>query len=149
MSSEVSTKVAADISRLAQGGGIVSIDTRDSFSSQNNRISQADKSAGTVPGKTGALTATATEASDTERNAGTAGQVSSEELAQAVAEMNQHFQNVQRNIHFSIDDETGTTVVKVIESDTEEVIRQIPSEEIVALSKYLEENAGRIIRAEA
>lgn len=149
MSSEVSTKFAADISRLAQGGGIVSIDTRDSFSSQNNRISQADKSAGTALGKSTGSTATATEASDTKGNAGTDGQVSNEELMQAVAEMNQHFQNVQRNIHFSVDDETGTTVVKVIEAETEEVIRQIPSEEIVALSKYLEESAGRIIRAEA
>lgn len=149
MSSEIPTKVAADISRLAQGGGVVPNDVRGSFSSQENRISQTQKSAETVLGKTSGSPATAGEASNTGKNSDAAGQVSSEELMQAVAEMNQHFQNVQRNIHFSVDDDTGTTVVKVIESDTEEVIRQIPSEEVLTLSKYIEESAGRIIRAEA
>jgi flagellar protein FlaG len=140
MSSEISNKVAAEISGTTQGSGVISSATRGSFSSQDSRISQTQRAA---------AASSSQSQSASEEPADKAAEVSSEELMQAVEEMNEYFQNVQRNIHFSVDDDTGTTVVKVIESDTEEVIRQIPSEEILALSKYIEESAGRIIRAEA
>ncbi len=41
------------------------------------------------------------------------------------------------NLEFSIDDTTGQTVVKVVDSSTKEVIRQIPSEEMLAIAQTL------------
>lgn len=56
-----------------------------------------------------------------------------------------YMQNVQRNLNFSIDDSTGQTVVKVIDAESEEVIRQFPSEEMLALARHLSELNGESV----
>jgi flagellar protein FlaG len=50
------------------------------------------------------------------------------ELASQVESLNQF---VNRNLEFSVDDETGQQVLRVIDSDTGEVVRQIPPEQIL------------------
>lgn len=55
-------------------------------------------------------------------------------LAQAVNDINGHIQNLQRDLQFSIDDDSGQTVIKVIDSESKEVIRQIPPEEVLAMA---------------
>jgi flagellar protein FlaG len=62
---------------------------------------------------------------------------SGQELEETVEELNQMVQSVRRNLQFSIDKESGRTVIKVIDSDSEEVIRQIPPEEVLALARRL------------
>jgi flagellar protein FlaG len=47
---------------------------------------------------------------------------------------------VQSNLQFSIHEASGHVIVKVIDTETDEVIRQIPSEAILALA----ENAERL-----
>ncbi len=59
----------------------------------------------------------------------------SEELNAAVQQMNTYVQNIQRDLQFSVDEESGRNVVKVIDSKSKEVIRQIPSEEVLALAR--------------
>jgi flagellar protein FlaG len=59
----------------------------------------------------------------------------SAELNAAVQQMNTYVQNIQRDLQFSIDEESGRNVVKVIDSKSKEVIRQIPSEEVLALAR--------------
>lgn len=71
-------------------------------------------------------------------------EISSEDLQQAVAELNQHIQNIERDLLFSVDDSSGRTVVRVVNSDTEEVIRQIPSEEVLRISRSIHEQMGDI-----
>jgi len=71
-------------------------------------------------------------------------EVSSEDLKQAVTELNQHIQNIERDLFFSVDDSSGRTVVKVVNSETEEVIRQIPSEEVLRISRSIHEQMGDI-----
>lgn len=66
-------------------------------------------------------------------------QVSPEELAQVVEKLNDHVQQIERDLQFSIDDSSGRTVVRVVNSQTEEVIRQIPSEEVLRISRNLQE----------
>jgi len=56
-------------------------------------------------------------------------------LQSAVTKMNEHVQSLQRNLQFSVDDESGLSVVTVMDRETEEVIRQIPSEEMLALAR--------------
>jgi flagellar protein FlaG len=65
-----------------------------------------------------------------------------EEVAKAVAPMAQSLQ-------FSLDKDSGKTVVKVMDTDTNEVIRQIPSEEVLAISKAVDKLKGLLIKQEA
>ena len=58
-------------------------------------------------------------------------------LEEAVRELNGYVQNVQRNLQFNVDEDSGHTVIRVVDSETDEVIRQIPSEEVLALAKHL------------
>ena len=62
-----------------------------------------------------------------------------EELQEAVAQLNQHIQQIQRDLHFSVDDTSGRTVVQVVNSETEEIVRQIPSEEVLRILRNLQE----------
>ena len=48
-------------------------------------------------------------------------------------------QSVKRNLNFSIDDSSGQVVVKVIDGDSGEVVRQIPSEEVLKLAARLDD----------
>jgi flagellar protein FlaG len=63
----------------------------------------------------------------------------SDDLKQAVSKLNDFVQNVQRDLQFSIDKESGAMVVKVIDSKSEKVIRQIPTEETLRLARSLVE----------
>ncbi len=83
--------------------------------------------------------------------------VETKELKAAVLDINEYVQSIQRTLRFSIDDETGTTVVKVLNSETQEVIRQFPPEEVLALARHLQasqeiqalDNSGLILHARA
>jgi len=67
-------------------------------------------------------------------------ELSQEALEKVVSQLNAYIQNTQRDIDFSVDDATGRVVVKVIDSESEKVIRQIPSEEMLAISRHLIES---------
>lgn len=64
-------------------------------------------------------------------------EVSQEALEEAVSHLKEYVQSVQRDMDFSVDDMTGRYVVRVIDSQTQELIRQIPSEEMLAISRDL------------
>lgn len=69
-------------------------------------------------------------------------QVSRESVEQAVVQISDFVQNVARELQFQVDDVSGYTLITVKDRDTEEVIRQIPSEEVVALARYIAESGG-------
>jgi len=54
--------------------------------------------------------------------------VDSERVESAVSKISDFVQNFQRDLQFSVDQDSGRTVIKVVDSETEQVIRQIPSE---------------------
>ena len=64
------------------------------------------------------------------------------EVESAVEQMNEFVQSIQRNLSFSIDRDTGHDVVTVLDSQTEEVIRQYPSDEFLKISKALGDIQG-------
>lgn len=70
------------------------------------------------------------------------------DINQVVEELNNKVQNIRRELHFAVDDESGYTIITVVDTESEEVIRQIPSEEVVALSRHLEQHAGLLMDAE-
>jgi flagellar protein FlaG len=69
-------------------------------------------------------------------------QVSEEEVEDAVREINDYVQSMQRELQFTVDKESGKTVIKVIDSNTKELIRQIPGEEALNVAKRLTQGAN-------
>ncbi|WP_054112967.1 flagellar protein FlaG [Marinagarivorans algicola] len=60
-------------------------------------------------------------------------------LELAVETANNFVQTVQRDLHFSIDQESERTVVKVVESSSGDIIRQIPNESFLELARKMKE----------
>lgn len=69
-----------------------------------------------------------------------------EQLQQAIEQVRKAVEPVARNLQFSVDDGTGKTVVRVVDSVTKEVIRQIPSEELLAIARAIDRMQGLLIR---
>lgn len=65
----------------------------------------------------------------------------SDDLKQAVSTLNDFVQNMQRDLQFSLDKESGVMVVKVVDAKSEKVIRQIPSEEALKLARSVAEQS--------
>jgi len=63
-----------------------------------------------------------------------------ENLGQAVSQLNDFVQNVQRDLQFEVDNDLGKTIVKVIDQETQEVIRQIPDEVALRLAEKLQQD---------
>ena len=70
---------------------------------------------------------------------------SKEELQAAVSQINDHVQNLQRTLQFTVDEESGKDVVTVLDKATEEVIRQYPSDEILEIARQLAEHQEDVI----
>ena len=66
-------------------------------------------------------------------------QNTSEQLQNAVSQINEHVQNLQRSLQFTVDDKSGKDVVTVLYTETKEVIRQYPSEEVLQIARNLSE----------
>ena len=71
------------------------------------------------------------------------------QLTEAVKTISKAVQEQSRDLEFSIDSDSNTVVVKVVDQGTKEVIRQIPSEEALELAKALEQGQGLLIRQKA
>lgn len=71
-------------------------------------------------------------------------------MQDAMRQLQDYAQNMKRNLDFRIDEESGRTVITVIDSETDEVVRQIPSEEILVIARHLarEQEGGFLVRAE-
>ena len=60
----------------------------------------------------------------------------------AIADVSAHIAMVATSLSITVDEGPSGTIIQVTDRDTDEVIRQIPPEEIVNLARYLRENAG-------
>lgn len=72
-----------------------------------------------------------------------AGEASPELIKQAVDEVNTFLQATKRNLQFKVDDETDELVVKIVDADSGKLVRQIPSEEMLAFIKRMQELDGK------
>lgn len=68
---------------------------------------------------------------------------------QAAERLNEALKERQRDLEFSVDETTGRTVLKVIHSESGEVIRQLPPEEILQIARAFIEGTGSLIDDEA
>jgi len=62
-------------------------------------------------------------------------------VSEALRHLNGMMQSIRRELHFSVDRESGRTIIKVIDAETDEVIRQIPPDEAESVARTLSRGA--------
>lgn len=67
----------------------------------------------------------------------TTAEVEEKEVAEAVSKLNEYVQKTQRHLDFQLDEESGRTVVRVYDTDSDKLVRQIPDEAALELAKRL------------
>ena len=72
-----------------------------------------------------------------------------ETVESAVSQISDFVQNFQRDLQFSVDKDSGRIVVKVLDSETKEVIRMIPPEETLRMAEQLDSPESLIFREQA
>lgn len=76
-------------------------------------------------------------------------QAERESLQKAVSSIEGFVQSIRRDLNFSLDESSGRVVIKVTDSVSGDVIRQMPSEEALRLAESLEEVRSLLFKAEA
>lgn len=73
------------------------------------------------------------------------------QIQSAVDSINRAMKQSNANVEFSIDQTTKQMVIKVVESSTGDVIRQFPSEEVLAISQAIDQmqQRGLLLKQEA
>jgi flagellar protein FlaG len=71
------------------------------------------------------------------------------QLNEAVKQLNETLKKMSQNLEFSIDSDIHRTVVKVVDLQTKDVIRQIPTPEALEIAKALDRLQGLLIKQEA
>ncbi len=66
--------------------------------------------------------------------------VSGEEVGEAVSKLNDFVQSVQRDLQFEVNQDLGKTIVRVVDQQTQKVIRQIPDEVALRLAENLQQD---------
>ena len=75
--------------------------------------------------------------------------VKKDQLDKAIDSINRFLKPVASSIQFSVDEDSGRTLVKVIDTDTNDVLRQFPSNETLQISKELSKLQGLLIKDKA
>lgn len=69
-------------------------------------------------------------------------------IAEAARKVRDFLQLDRRDLVFSVDQDTGKTVIRVLDASTGELVRQIPSDEVLALAKNLDRPGGILFRGQ-
>ena len=75
-------------------------------------------------------------------------EVSAKQIEAAVSELSGFVQTNKRQLSFSVDEGSNKQVVKVIDAESGDIIRQIPTEEVLKLSERLQElqlDVGKVV----
>ena len=72
-----------------------------------------------------------------------------EQVKEAVQKIQGVVDNLAHNLRISVDQDTGKTVVKVMDIHTDEVIRQIPTEEAISIARTLDKVQGLLLNDKA
>ena len=76
-------------------------------------------------------------------------QPTAEQLTQAVKQIQDVIKQTAQSLQFSIDKDSGSTIVKVVDTESKKVIRQIPSEVVLAIAKALDKLQGLLVKQQA
>lgn len=76
-------------------------------------------------------------------------QTDAAELKKAVESLNKTVSSLNQSLQFTIDSDTKLDVVKVIDITSREVLRQIPSPEVISIAKAIDKLQGMLIKDKA
>lgn len=93
--------------------------------------------AGTQPAQDSALVSQAKQPPD------------AEQVTQALKSINELLKTRSPDLEFSIDSDSNRAIVKVVDKETQEVIRQMPSEDALQIAKALDRLQSMLIRETA
>ncbi|MCK8105154.1 flagellar protein FlaG [Pseudoalteromonas sp. 2CM36K] len=68
-----------------------------------------------------------------------------EQLEQMAQQLQDFMGEMNRSLQFQVDEDSGRDVIKVLDKDTGDIIKQYPSEEVLNLVSKLSETAGLLI----
>lgn len=74
---------------------------------------------------------------------------SPKQVEDAVKSMNDFVGSINSSLNFSVDNDTGKTIVKVMDLETKKVLKQIPSEDMVAMAKAVDKLKGLLVNQKA
>ena len=74
---------------------------------------------------------------------------SAPQVNEAVKQINDALKKLSQNLEFSLDKDSDRPIVKVVDKQTNTVIRQIPTEETLEIAKALDRVQGLLIRQKA
>jgi flagellar protein FlaG len=72
----------------------------------------------------------------------------SEQIEEAVSRLQNTFQDVEPRIELSVDKELNQVIVRVFDEESGDLIRQIPSEEILKLDRFFADQSGLFVEEE-
>lgn len=102
------------------------------------RQARAQQTSGSAPAQTAQAVA------PTEKT-----EASRQQVEDAVKSVNEFLKPINDSIQFSIDDDTGISIIKVIDIATKDVIRQFPSEEMLSIAKAIDQMKGLLVQQKA
>lgn len=70
------------------------------------------------------------------------------DVERAVKRINESLPPSSQGIEFSVDADTDRVIVKVVDRETREVLRQMPSQEALDIAKALDRTQGLLIKLE-
>lgn len=77
------------------------------------------------------------------------GNVNADELKRSVNTINQYLKSFNNTIQFSIDKDSGQVIVKLVDTETQAVLKQTPTKEALAMAQALEKAQGLFIHTKA
>jgi flagellar protein FlaG len=76
-------------------------------------------------------------------------QVSVDAAREVAARINAFMQSSSANVQFMVDGKSNDVIVRVVDTQTNQLIRQIPSEEMLAISQELDRVTGLLFEQKA
>lgn len=72
-----------------------------------------------------------------------------EQVKQAAYSVADSLKSMVKGLEFEIEQDTDRVVIKIIDPETRDVIKQIPSEEVLKIAKSMDMMTGKLLKATA
>ena len=106
-----------------------------------------------VPSQIDSLAATAPKKSDampvSQLQPDNAAPMDQQQLEDTLASLQDATQALQRDLSFSLDDSSGQVIVKVTDTASGKIVRQMPTEEALRMMQSLDEMRGLLFKSQA
>ena len=117
---------------------------------KNNAAQLSSSSAAGAYGKeqasaTGKIESSNISGKELPQNVKTIADVSKEQVKDAVSKLNDYVQSTERTLDFKMDEDSGKTVIKVYDTLSAELIRQIPNELALELAQNLNDDEPSLL----